>query len=239
MEQMQQKEVIETTYKQQEVVNEFDDQRDLYAFQKYKHKTESEFLMQTIHEVNSPDVKVLDVACGTGRMFREVVKDERVIYYGVDTSSEMMAVLKQSAEDLKKNAWLFEGDATNLMYKDDTFDVTFSFHLTWHLPQELQEKMILEMIRVTKPGGYVVFDILNKNFIWEKVKHLFGKEKLPDIYKMTHSEVTALIGGYQIEKLNDFPVKSNFFYKMLNIVNEVKDILPKNMFHFLYYRIEV
>ncbi len=53
------------------------------------------------------------------------------------------------------------GDCENLPYKDNFFNLVYSFHSTWYFPDLI--KTISEMIRVTMPGGLVVFDIQNVN----------------------------------------------------------------------------
>jgi len=239
---MEQKDIIETTYKDKETVDVFDDNRKRFLYQRYKHKIESNFLIDTVNKKikeKESSIKVLDVACGTGRMFKEIANIENVDYFGVDTSEEMMSHLKKIAKKMKVNAWTSVGDALNLPYEDNTFDVTFTYHLTWHLPQELQLMVIKEMMRVTKPDGYILFDILNENFIWEKSKHLFGKKKLETIYKIDPEYIEQLLIGhkYDIEKLSDFPIKNSLLYSLANIVNISRSILPMPMFHMLYFRV--
>lgn len=244
---MKQKQIIEETYQDKNVVSEFDSTRKRFMFQEYKHATEWNFLFKVLGEVESrqhKQIKMLDVACGTGRMFKEIehyYTPEQIQYHGVDTSEEMMKHLQEYADEQEFLVNLKVGDATKLPYPDNTFDITYSFHLTWHLPKGLQYQMINEMKRVTKPGGFVVFDVLNENFYWEKVKHWFGKEKLKDIYKLDLNMLEAgfVTNDYKVEKLNDFPIKNGVLYSIANIVNLVRDFLPKNAFHMLYYSLEV
>ena len=236
---MEQKEYIEDTYKENDVVEVFDKNRKRFLYQRYKHQIEADFLKQTIDKIPG-QVHVLDVACGTGRMFREIGGMDNVVYYGIDTSEEMMSHLLKDATKMKRSALLSMGDATNLPYEDNTFDVVFTYHLTWHLPQDLQIKMIKEMMRVVKKDGYILFDILNKDFIWEKHKHLFGKKKLDTIYKMSFKDIEELLYGheYEMEKLSDFPIKNSLIYSLANIVNLSRKILPTNMYHMLYFQVQ-
>jgi hypothetical protein len=89
------------------------------------------------------------------------------------------------------------------------------------------------MFRVTRKGGVVIFDTLNKDFIWERIKSLFGIQT-EGIYK---TKISIPKGEeYKIEKLNDFhlPDKLYLFFK---IINKCRKILPKCFFHMIYYRI--
>ncbi|MEX0932611.1 MAG: class I SAM-dependent methyltransferase [Candidatus Pacearchaeota archaeon] len=233
----QKKKTIQT-YKQKDVVEMFDKERNKYAFQKYKHKIEANFLKKTIASLKQDKIKILDVACGTGRMLLEVFSiGKEIEYAGLDTSKEMISILKKRAEKLgiKKKVKIKIGDATKMPFKDNSFDVVYSFHLLWHLPEEDQEKIIKEMLRVCKKDGFIVFDVLNENFIWEKIK----RKKTEEIYKLQIDHVKGIIGDrkIEIEKLNDFPVKNSFFYGILNIMNDLRVFLPQYLYHMLFFRV--
>lgn len=238
---MTHKKDIEILYQEKNVANIFDTDRKKHLFQRYKHKLESNFLKKTLNSFNKKKkIKVLDVACGTGRMLPEIISSGNdVDYYGLDSSKVMTSHLKEKAKKVNFPVNIKIGDAAQLPYKDNSFNVCYTYHLTWHLPEELQIKMILEMLRVTKRGGYVVFDVLNSNFVWEKYKHLFGKKKTSGIHKVDIKQIKNLLKdrSYVLEKLSDFPVKNSFLYSILNIANLSRKLLPENMFHMIYFRV--
>jgi len=92
---------------------------------------------------------VLDVACGTGDMVKELQKAGCVVT-GIDLSEEMLSIAKSKAP----GATYRIADAEHLPFEDDTFDaVTCAFGVRnfVHLERGLQE-----MMRVLKPGGCVV-----------------------------------------------------------------------------------
>ncbi|PNX50066.1 MAG: hypothetical protein BV456_07975 [Thermoplasmata archaeon M8B2D] len=93
---------------------------------------------------------------------------------------------------------------------------------------------------MTKKGGYVVFDILNENFLWEKIKKNLGRRPTDGIYKMKASDVRKIIGtkGASIEKLSDFPERNPFLYFFLNSINLIRKILPSPFFHMIYFRVK-
>ncbi|MCR5445606.1 MAG: bifunctional demethylmenaquinone methyltransferase/2-methoxy-6-polyprenyl-1,4-benzoquinol methylase UbiE [Bacteroidales bacterium] len=93
--------------------------------------------------------EILDVACGTGDMAVNLVRQGCTVT-GVDISEEMLAIAKQKAPD----ATYIVADAEQLPFEDKTFDaVTCAFGVRnfLHLKQGLDE-----MIRVLKPGGRMV-----------------------------------------------------------------------------------
>jgi ubiquinone/menaquinone biosynthesis C-methylase UbiE len=232
---MVQKEEIIKLYQREGTAKNFDDERKEFLYQRYKHKIEANILKKIL-KVNNGPLKVLDVACGTGRMVPEIFKgNPNVEYTGLDTSNAMTAFLKHRAKilDKEKQIKLIIGDATKLPFKDNTFDVAFTYHLTWHLPKEEQIKMIKELERVTKKGGYFVFDILNSNFVYEK----FKSKNLEGIYKINPDDVKKIISSQdiKIEKLNDAIITNPLKYSIFNIINNIKKLLPLNMYHMLYF----
>lgn len=225
------------------IVSTFDKERDKFLYQKEKHRIESNFLINALNKIKKGKIKVLDVACGTGRMLPVVFSVEKEANYtGLDTSNEMTSVLIKKAKELgvEKRVKLKIGDATKIPFKDNSFDLVFSYHLLWHLPKEEQKKIIKEMIRVTKKEGIIIFDILNEKFVWEKVKSPFGIEKTEGIHKLKISEVKQIIGeqGYQIEKLNDAPIKNDLIYTIFSVINKIRKILPNCIFHMWYFQIK-
>jgi SAM-dependent methyltransferase len=53
-------------------------------------------------------------------------------------------------------------DATALPFPDGSFDLTYSVSVLEHIEGEGDRKAIDEMVRVTKPGGYVAFNVSYK-----------------------------------------------------------------------------
>lgn len=93
--------------------------------------------------------EVLDVACGTGDMVLELLKQGADVT-GVDLSEEMLAIAKRKVESGK---WKV-ADAEQLPFGDASFDaVTCAFGVRnfVHLEQGLNE-----MLRVLRPGGQLV-----------------------------------------------------------------------------------
>lgn len=93
--------------------------------------------------------KVLDVACGTGDMAVELLRQGCSVT-GVDLSKEMLAIAKRKAPQAEYRL----ADVERLPFGDASFDaVTCAFGVRnfVHLEQGLHE-----MLRVLKPGGRMV-----------------------------------------------------------------------------------
>jgi ubiquinone/menaquinone biosynthesis C-methylase UbiE len=239
-----QKDKIIEIYKKEDVAKIFDKDRSKYSYQKYKHKIESNLLTKTISDVPFEEVNILDVACGTGRMLPEVFNTKKkIIYVGLDTSDRMIDELKKKEVYLKnkKSIKLILSDAEKLPFKDNAFDIVCTYHLLWHIPEKEQRAIIAEMLRITKKGGVIIFDILNKDFIWENLKKYLGKKEPEGLYKQRIPEIKKILGdvdNIEIEKLSDAIIKKDLFYSLFNLINRLRIFLPPSFFHMIYFKVK-
>ena len=106
--------------------------------------------------------RVLDIGCGSGpvaRMLaRQVAPDGHVV--GVDASPELLEVARElgNSVGLAGSLEFREADCRDLPFADASFDVVIAATTLSHVPGPLDA--LLEMVRVTRPGGRVgVFDL--------------------------------------------------------------------------------
>lgn len=106
---------------------------------------------------NQRSLKMLDVACGTGRFLAQVRQALPCLpLTGVDLSaayiSEAERYLKEwRAIDLKV------GNAESLPVPDASQDIVTTIYLFHELPPEVRRTAVQEFARVLKPGGILVF----------------------------------------------------------------------------------
>lgn len=101
------------------------------------------------------DAAVLEIGCGNGawlRLLRE--RHPKLKAFGLDVSSEAVAI--STGHGIQPTL----GDARNMPYPDDTFDLVFSFGTIEYFPET--ERAVWEHIRVMKPGGFVWIEIPNR-----------------------------------------------------------------------------
>ena len=84
---------------------------------------------------------VLDAGCSYGRFLR--LNPGKVI--GLELQPQLLR-----EGNVKFGV---QGDATNSPFRDNTFDVVYSWGAAEHIPD--QARFVLELTRITKPGGYV------------------------------------------------------------------------------------
>lgn len=97
--------------------------------------------------------KILDVATGTGQQaFAFAKKGYEVI--GIDISEAMLNVARK--KNKYKNAKFKVADATNLPFENNSFDVSSISFALHDMPLSIREKVLKEMVRVTKSQGIIV-----------------------------------------------------------------------------------
>lgn len=110
----------------------------------------------------SPGARLLDVACGTGILARELAQvigaSESVT--GLDVAPGMLAVAREIAPDIR---WI-QGTADQLPFPDQSFDVVVSqFGLMFFRDRV---RALREMLRVLSPGGHLAVAV------WDSLDHM-------------------------------------------------------------------
>ncbi|MGA2143019.1 MAG: methyltransferase domain-containing protein [Brevinematales bacterium] len=106
--------------------------------------------MQFLKYLNvRPKDMVLETSCGTGGNFHYLT--DSAVYHGLDISSGMLSVCLKNLNRWRRNAFLVQGEAENLPYRDSSFDVVFQYGGINYFND--RKKAIDEMIRVAKPGA--------------------------------------------------------------------------------------
>ena len=102
-------------------------------------------------EIKSGDL-VLETSVGTGLNFKYLPRGVRL--FGLDLSAEMLANCQANLRRWELDADLFLGNAEELPFADDSFDVVF--HVGGINFFNDRAKAIREMIRVAKPGTRIL-----------------------------------------------------------------------------------
>lgn len=106
-------------------------------------------------------VKILDVACGTGRTLRQLrAMLPKAALFGTDLSP---TYLRKANQLLSHNAaevpQLVQANAEDLPYQENFFEAVTSVFLFHELPGQARQRVIEECYRVLQPGGtFVICD---------------------------------------------------------------------------------
>jgi len=104
----------------------------------------------------SPEMVVLDVACGAGHAAELAASHVRQVV-GVDLTRALLDLgAARLGEAGVGNVLLQEGNATSLPFVDDSFDLVFCRTALHHMVEP--ERAVEEMGRVCRPGGRVVVE---------------------------------------------------------------------------------
>lgn len=135
---------------------EFCDQTINSEINRFQKMTEQDSF--TIKKVlNNIDIpmygSILDVGCGPGFVSKMISDLQPKAYvYGIDLEQRYVDFGNDFLSD-KMKLHFIQGNCNNLDFKNDSFDVTFSRYVFEHL--DFPKVALNEMIRVTKPGGYI------------------------------------------------------------------------------------
>ncbi len=159
------------------------------------------------------DAKVLDVAAGTGHLSRTMALHVREVV-AIDITPEMLDVARaETAKAGLTNITIEEGDAAQLPYADNEFDLVASRLAIHHFDEPIVQ--LREMVRVCKPGSKVaVVDLLSPtdHELAEIYNHL---ERLRDSSHAVALSEAQMIrsmedAGLLLESVNSRDVEVNF-----------------------------
>lgn len=170
------------------------------------------------------DKIVLDVACGVGYGSYHLTKNSAKSVIGVDISKDAITYAKAHYADQKIE--FMEGDAADLPFPDNFFDVIVSFETIEHIRE--YKKYLSECKRVLKEGGVFICSSPNKRNENTLNPHHIREFYLDEFYEMMndnfrdvelfgqlYSSIMITIGG---KLLSVFPKEWN-----------VKDLVKRNI----------
>ncbi|WP_321493368.1 class I SAM-dependent methyltransferase [uncultured Desulfobacter sp.] len=126
-----------------------------------------------VSHVKGDDLRALDVGTGPGQLAFYLAR-AGFKTTGIDISAHMVARADQTARSDGLSCDFRTGDAEQLPFEDNAFDVVVTRNLVWTLPDP--GAAIREWHRVLKPGGRIIIsDGYWKNITWSRIHHLILK----------------------------------------------------------------
>lgn len=114
----------------------------------------SEGRKHAVEVINTRKGRVLEVGVGTGLSLPDYARHLEIV--GVDLSPEMLekAHERVATENLVNVTGLYEMDASDMDFPDESFDTVAAMFVMTVVPDP--EKVMRELNRLTKPGGEVL-----------------------------------------------------------------------------------
>ena len=119
----------------------------------------SKFWTEVVKDLNNfyklkSGSKILDIGCGKGFMLFDFMKlNPNFVLEGIDISDY---AITNSVSEVKK--FLKVGDAKNLPYENNSFDLVISINTTHNLEINQCKKALSEMERVSRKDKYLIVD---------------------------------------------------------------------------------
>ena len=95
---------------------------------------------------------LLDVGCGTG-LHLDLYRKYQCALYGIDPSPSMLEIAQKRLGDAAK---LHLGDASDMPYEDEYFDLVIAMLALHEMRPATRSAVVQEMKRVLKPSGHML-----------------------------------------------------------------------------------
>ncbi len=147
---------------------------------------------------------VLEVACGTGNIFKQIIlKNPDGYNVGVDLSSDMLQKARQRLQKTgSENYVLQEGNVLNLNFKADYFDILINNFMIDLMPEETFDNIAGEFYRVLKQNGTVVIATFS-----------FGTKMVHKFWYWTAKYLPGLLTGCRPVSFKEVLEKAGFVIK--------------------------
>ena len=204
-------EFLEASVPQEDVGKLYD--RTAWFYDIWASLTESKAQKRAIEiaEVQNKTT-ILDVAVGTGRLFRKIVKQNPDgTNYGIDISQGMLAKAKMKlAKQENQNYSLEIGSAFDIKMDDGSVDILFNNYMFDLIPFDQMDDIIDEFARVLKLGGKLVLVNMTK-------KEQFGAGLYERIYRIS----PTLMGGCRGVKLSNLLTEHGFKVEIREYIQQM------------------
>ena len=168
--------------------------------------------------------RVLEVATGSGEMFRHLARrNPRGLTCGVDISPNMAAKTQREARRRIPNAHAHcqAVDASRMPFRDGSFDAVVSCYLLELLGPEDLIRTLDEMHRVLRPRGRLILVNVGQNLPAFNAMHRLAGTLVPAFWgRMLESSFEDMLAGYGFKIEHDRIVQQGFYPSRVMIVQK-------------------
>lgn len=143
-----------------EQAREYDHRRFVPRSGQEIHESEFRQLRRALQYVSS-GASVLEVGCGTGRLLVPL-QESGYRVDGADASGAMIDQLRKKLASDAEDVELLLAEAAEIPKPDGTYDLVYAIRLLNQTESpEYALDVVREMVRLAKPGGYVLVEYVN------------------------------------------------------------------------------
>jgi ubiquinone/menaquinone biosynthesis C-methylase UbiE len=190
-----------------------------------KYKDDIDFYKKEAHKAKG---KVLEIACGTGRIYLELLKNG-IDAYGIDISQNMLKILEKKAKDLGLKPKIKKADMRNFKLNQKFSLISIPFTSFLHnLTIEDQIKTLKNVRKHLESNGKLILDFFFPNP--EVILKRYGKE-IKEIIKTKDRKYIRVTKSYFIDEPNQI-------VETINILKEKDRTIWRQKFRvaFIYKR---
>ena len=171
----------------------FDDQAFALSYAKHHKKMTEKFgrdYSWKLKERGFCRGKILDAGCGAGGMNIVLAKEfPESEVFGIDLSDILLDLARQSAEEenLEERVKFEKADVLDIPFENEYFDVVLNLNMM-HLVND-PIKMLNEIERVTKPGGFIFIADLKRSWLGlleKEIKSAFSLQEAKEYFSQSN-----------------------------------------------------
>jgi ubiquinone/menaquinone biosynthesis C-methylase UbiE len=183
------RDAVRRAYEDEAVARSYEAERSKNVGQRARAALERALLGRAL--AGAPRGRLLDVACGTGRL-SELLAGSARSYTGLDASHAMLAEARRAHANV--GAWA-RGDALRLPFAARSFDVVVSTRFVRHLDSRARVTVFRELARVSR--RLVVVDLLLSEGLvwgWKRLTHSRAWREALAARRPTHADALRELG---------------------------------------------
>jgi len=177
----------------------------------------------------SGDKLMLDIGCGWGRWL-VAGANKGYIPIGVDIRLEFCETALKVTKELNKKAYTVVGDLENIPFKDNVFDLVWSFSVIQHTHYNRLINCLERINSILKKEGFTYLEFPNKNGLRNRQSVVKESEKEKDDYNSwcvryyTIKEYEEIFNKF----LTNFSYNNHSFLGIGVLKEDLKYVSPKN-----------
>ena len=165
----------------------------------------------------APDWKspALDFGCGVGRL-TSALSEHFEECWGLDIAPTMIELAQEFHQDNPRCKLVLNESDDLRGFSENTFGFIYSSIALQHMREEFIRRYLLELVRVLKPGGIMVFQVADRNSLTRRIRNFMGARRrvnqllgrkvspvlLMEMHCISEEKIRALFSNHEVRILD-------------------------------------